>query len=139
MESRGRRTGETPFFFVRPMLGSGLRRPAVLLALALLAVPRPALAQSFSNTPVAAGDMYGPKSTAVGDFNGDGKLDLAVVNSGNNPSLNGLSNSVTILLGDGAGVVLRRVRVRRGVRGCGDRGFRRVRVRGTSRPAPARR
>lgn len=36
-----------------------------------------------------------PTSLAVGDFNGDGKLDLAVVNNG--------SSNVTILLGDGAG------------------------------------
>ena len=36
-----------------------------------------------------------PDSVAVGDFNGDGKQDLAVANQG--------SNNVSILLGDGAG------------------------------------
>ena len=36
-----------------------------------------------------------PDSVAVGDFNGDGKLDLAVANYG--------SNTVSILLGDGTG------------------------------------
>jgi hypothetical protein len=38
---------------------------------------------------------YYPTSVAVGDFNGDGKLDLAVANSG--------SNNVSILLGSGNG------------------------------------
>ncbi len=36
-----------------------------------------------------------PDSIAVGDFNADGKLDLAIANAG--------SNDVTVLLGDGAG------------------------------------
>ena len=36
-----------------------------------------------------------PKSVAVGDFNGDGKLDLAVANAG--------SNTVSVLLGNGTG------------------------------------
>jgi RHS repeat-associated protein len=46
-----------------------------------------------SGSPVAVGNV--PYSIAVGDFNGDGKLDLAVANSG--------SNTVTILLGNGDG------------------------------------
>ena len=41
-------------------------------------------------TPAAA-----PFSVMAGDFNGDGKLDLAVANSGD--------NTVTVLLGDGTG------------------------------------
>ena len=36
-----------------------------------------------------------PESVAVGDFNGDGKLDLAVANF--------YDNTVSILLGDGTG------------------------------------
>ena len=37
-----------------------------------------------------------PRSVAVGDFNGDGKLDLAVAN-------NSFSGTVSILLGTGTG------------------------------------
>ena len=44
-------------------------------------------------TNFAAGTA--PHSVAVGDFNGDGKQDLAVANDS--------SDSVSILLGDGAG------------------------------------
>ena len=38
---------------------------------------------------------YGPYSVAVGDFNGDGKADLAVANYG--------SDNVSVLLGNGDG------------------------------------
>jgi streptogramin lyase len=41
------------------------------------------------------GSGSAPTSVAVGDFNGDGKLDLAVANE--------LSNNVSILLGNGNG------------------------------------
>ena len=44
-------------------------------------------------SPIGAGDF--PHSVAIGDFNGDGKLDLAVANY--------LSDNVTIRLGDGMG------------------------------------
>ena len=46
-----------------------------------------------SGSPFAAGNV--PGSIAVGDFNGDGKPDLAIPNH--------LSNNVTLLLGDGTG------------------------------------
>ena len=51
-------------------------------------------AGNFS-APTNFGTGDGPVSVAVGDFNGDGKQDLAVANYG--------SNNVSILLGDGAG------------------------------------
>ena len=41
-----------------------------------------------------------PYSIAVGDFNGDGKLDLAVANSGN--------STVSVLLGNGNGTLRHR-------------------------------
>src|ERR1041385_1564129 len=49
----------------------------------------------FSSTPRYAADRWS-RSVAVAEFNGDGKLDLAVANLG--------SNDVSILLGDGFGV-----------------------------------
>src|SRR5438445_13524919 len=45
----------------------------------------------FATAGLIAG--HGPQSATVGDFNGDGKQDLAVANS----------NTVSILLGDGTG------------------------------------
>src|ERR1017187_1516271 len=45
------------------------------------------------SSPFPAGSQ--PISVAVGDFNGDGKLDVAIANYN--------SNNVTVLLGDGAG------------------------------------
>jgi trimeric autotransporter adhesin len=51
-----------------------------------------------SNSPVSVGSY--PQSIAVGDLNGDGVLDLAVVNSNYSVSLTG---SVSVLLGNGDG------------------------------------
>jgi hypothetical protein len=50
---------------------------------------------SFEESIVGVGVGSGPSSIAVGDFNGDGILDLAVVNASN--------NTVSILLGKGNG------------------------------------
>ena len=54
---------------------------------------------TFTATPVSPATGAQPLSIAVGDFNGDGKPDLAVANSG--------SNTVTILLGNGDGTFTR--------------------------------
>ena len=55
-----------------------------------------AMARAVSAPPANFGaGGYGPSSVAVGDFNGDGKQDLAVANFD--------SNNVSILLGNGVG------------------------------------
>src|SRR6266568_5058134 len=68
----------------------------------LLAFTDPALAQTAPQTPLfnpqteyIAGSKNGPSGIAVGDFNGDGKLDLAVVNFGD--------WNIYVLLGNGDG------------------------------------
>jgi len=57
-----------------------------------------------SFTPAATLPVgYSPFSVAVGDFNGDGVLDLAVANwCGNDPNCSS-AGTVSVLLGDGAG------------------------------------
>src|SRR2546426_893160 len=64
----------------------------------LLALPHPTLAQTplFNpQTEYVAGTNIGVSSIVVGDFNGDGKPDLAVVNYGD--------GSAWVLLGNGDG------------------------------------
>jgi FG-GAP-like repeat len=51
---------------------------------------------------ISYGVGSGPESVAVGDFNGDGKPDLAVVNTRTN-FLGVLGNSVSVLLGNANG------------------------------------
>jgi FG-GAP repeat protein len=58
---------------------------------ALSQSPPPVSFQAAGNYAVGAG----PRSVAMGDFNGDGKLDLAVANQN--------SNDVSVLLGNGDG------------------------------------
>src|SRR2546426_8997918 len=64
----------------------------------LLALPHPTLAQTplfITQTEYVAGTNIGVSSIVVGDFNGDGKPDLAVVNYGD--------GSAWVLLGNGDG------------------------------------
>ena len=70
------------------------RAPFVLAAVAMLCCPWQTAATEFASSqsyPVGTN----PSGIAIGDFNGDGKPDIAVVNSG--------SNNVSILLGNGDG------------------------------------
>ena len=72
-------------------------RTRIMVAAAFVALQSPGTtthAVSFgpgTRYPVGAG----PSGTATGDFNGDGKLDIAVANSG--------SGSISVLLGNGDG------------------------------------
>jgi len=58
--------------------------------------------------PHCAGPMEDPGSSAVGDFNGDGKSDVVVVDSGN--GVGGLYQGADVLLGNGDGTFQRSVR-----------------------------
>ncbi len=76
----------------RPGLGLG----GVLLLGAAILVADPAVAQNLVLTPVVPADVgRHPGALTVGEFNGDGWLDVATVNSG--------SDDVTMLFGNGNG------------------------------------
>src|SRR5262249_1260707 len=85
---------------------STLVRTTVVLvgALALLLSPRTVRAAGCPTASFAARIDFsagsGPTSVAVGDFNGDGKVDLAVVDD---PVPGTASSGVSILLATGAG------------------------------------
>src|SRR5258707_1302573 len=85
----------------RPTIPSFIRLSRVLwlsLLVGMLSglLESEAAAQTVSfGAKTAFGTTSGPISVAVGDFNGDGKLDLAVVNFD--------SDTVSILLGTGTG------------------------------------
>jgi phospholipase C len=72
---------------VNPVPGGGVS------GLALLPVTSSSSSVAFSRTNVAVGTT--PQSVCSADFNGDGKLDLAVVNQ--------LDNTANVLLGNGDG------------------------------------
>src|SRR5438093_1621109 len=103
-DGRGRPAGHGPWYAGGRLVMGGVIVFAlatlggvVALAPATLGGGR-ALAQSRcftqpTGSPIAVGNN--PRSVAVGDFNADGRLDLAVANDG--------SSSVTILLGQGNG------------------------------------
>ncbi len=86
--------------------------PAAVLAhaflLSSLFPSGPALAQGCPTPsfgpPSAFGSIKYPVSVAVGEFNGDGKLDLAVANWGENPADSpNFRGSVSVLRGNGDG------------------------------------
>ena len=75
------------------------RLAAPVCAAALVVVPRAASADTCSGlglgAPVYATTGMGPSAVAVGDFNRDGKLDIATANQN--------ANGISVLLGSGAG------------------------------------
>src|SRR5437899_9754863 len=84
------------------MTRTSARLSLLVVAIVFLssALPNPALAQTVSF--IARADLEvgtNPRSVAVGDFNGDGRLDLAVTNA----SSYDVPGTVSVLLGNGDG------------------------------------
>jgi FG-GAP-like repeat/Abnormal spindle-like microcephaly-assoc'd, ASPM-SPD-2-Hydin len=87
---------EAPLFYLRYI------RRTILLSLVLAPLSVPALAQ-FETRGVSEAPLF-PVSVATGDFNQDGKLDLAVVStSAFNNGVQGYSTTVQVFLGKGDG------------------------------------
>src|SRR2546425_11840365 len=80
---------------------------AILFFSSALPIPAPAQTVSFiAGSDFAAGTN--PHFVAVGDFNGDGKLDLAVADAGSATDWGLTGNGAgSVLLGKGDGAVLR--------------------------------
>src|SRR5712691_4683287 len=79
--------------------------PRILLAvtLFLLALGRPASSATVGFRPLVTYPVgTQPRAVSAGDFNGDGKVDLAVVNFGFSDT--GDDGGVSILLGNGDGI-----------------------------------
>jgi hypothetical protein len=80
---------------------SALPRTGRPLLLELLEERSVLAAPSFAASTDFSTDYYSPRSVAVGDFNGDGKQDLATAYFGTDPG--GLRSGVSVLLGNGNG------------------------------------
>lgn len=86
-----------------------IKRPAAVVLAAMLSPGAFAQCAPSFTSPVSYGVGGNPQSIAAGDFNGDGKLDLAVGNSG--------SNNVSVLLGIGNGTFQQAINFHAGVNG----------------------
>ena len=82
-------------FDARRSLLLSWKTAGLMVALGLLLVPAGASAAPLFGSPVNLTTGTSPQSVASGDFNADGRPDVAIANQG--------SASVSILLGNGSG------------------------------------